>query len=504
VLEKMMEEPVLTYGTGFSGIGGLDLGFDEAGIKCLFQVEIDQNCQNVLKRRWADVPKFKDIRDVGKHNLPAIDLFGFGFPCQDLSVAGNRAGLAGERSGLWYEAHRVITEIQPRWVVIENVPGLLSSGPKDPITGKTRRGIDFAIILAGLTGSIPTIPEDGWKNAGFARGPFYNIAWRVLDAQYFGVAQRRRRVFIVASLGNGSCAQVLFESEGSAWDSPPGREAGPGFAAAITERTRDAGRQLEMQDDLAYALTNPGSGGRPHSRLIAHDVAGTLAAGAHPGSYNGRDAERGMLITQDVAATLTEHFGGASNQWPPINEADNLIAFSESGPGWWRDGIGTLRERDYKDGNTGLICNQVSGPLGNGSGKRGWKVSAENAADGHLVVANTLSTEEALRGPRGDGNDNLIAFDYCIGGSERTQMHRGSGYAQLQTRPDAIASSSIGVRRLTPVECERLQGFPDGWTEGQSDSVRYRQLGNAVCVKNAKWIGKRIIKIEQLKISTSI
>jgi DNA (cytosine-5)-methyltransferase 1 len=328
--EDMPMARKLKYGSLFTGVGGFDLGFDQAGMECVWQVEKDERCRQVLERHWPSVRRYTDVRDVGARNLEPVDIVTGGFPCQDLSVAGKRGGLAGERSGLWFEFHRVVAELKPGWVVIENVPGLLSSN----------EGCDFAAILSGLA-------ECG-----------YLSAWRILDAQYFGLAQRRKRVFIVASLGNGNAAKVLLESEGGCWNPAPSRETRPelardiaaslkggsgerGFPAeweaglttyAITERTRADGRNFEMQEELAYALTNPGSGGRPHSRLIA--------------------------------------FGG--------NNTHGL---------------------------------------------------------------------------------------------------------------------SSGVRRLTPVECERLQGFPDGHTAGQSDSSRYRQLGNAVAVPVARWIGRQLVKV---------
>lgn len=152
----------------FSGIGGFDLGFERAGMTCLAQVEIDANARAVLARHFPTVQQFEDVRHVGRHNLPACDVLCGGFPCQDLSVAGDRAGLAGERSGLYFEFQRIIMELRPTYVVIENVPGLFSSND----------GRDFAIVLGGLTGVIPDVPEGGWGNAGVARGraDLYRVA----------------------------------------------------------------------------------------------------------------------------------------------------------------------------------------------------------------------------------------------------------------------------------------------------------------------------------------
>ena len=203
---------VLTFGSLFSGIGGFDLGFENAGMKCLWQCEIDTAARSVLTRRFG-VPIYDDVRSVGT-GTPTVDLVCGGFPCQDVSVAGKRAGLAGKRSGLWFEFHRILAELRPRWVVVENVPGLLSSNG----------GRDFAVILRGLV-------ELG-----------YGVAWRILDAQYFGVAQRRRRVFVVGSLGSGRAAEILFERESLSGNTAPRRETGEGVAAAIIGSLAASGR----------------------------------------------------------------------------------------------------------------------------------------------------------------------------------------------------------------------------------------------------------------------
>jgi len=154
----------------FAGIGGLDLGLERAGMECVAQVEIDDFCQKVLAKHWANVPKFKDVRDVGKHNLPTAELICGGFPCQDVSLAGNQKGLEGTRSTLWAEYARIICEIQPRWVVAENVTGLF--GAND--------GRFFGRVLGDLD----------------AMG--YHAEWGVISASSIGAPHFRERVFIIA------------------------------------------------------------------------------------------------------------------------------------------------------------------------------------------------------------------------------------------------------------------------------------------------------------------
>lgn len=162
-----------TVGSLFAGIGGFDLGFERAGFRTAWQVEIDPIRRAVLADRFPHAQRFDDVRACGRHNLLPVDVIVGGFPCQDLSTMGKRAGLAGERSGLFYEVVRIINELRPRWLVLENVTGLLSCND----------GEDFAAVIG-------TLAECGYL--GF---------WRVLNAQYFGVPTKRRRVFMVAGLG---------------------------------------------------------------------------------------------------------------------------------------------------------------------------------------------------------------------------------------------------------------------------------------------------------------
>ena len=307
--------------------------------------------------------------------------------CQDVSVAGRREGLAGKRSGLWFQFYRVLAEIRPRWVIIENVPGLLSSNG----------GRDFATVLSGLA------------KLG------YLSAWRVLDAQFFGVPQRRRRVFIVGSLGDGCAAQVLFESESGAWDSPPSRETGTRVAATIS---RGSASGCGVNGDIAHTLTADGfdaseDGTGRGTPIVAHSVR---PRSGMPQGWNSN------LVTAPIT---TSHYGD--------NEAQHIV---------------------------GCLTKKTGGPDDN------------DAQANHLVAGHCT-------GP-GWWNQSDIAGTLRAEGENRP------------SRPSNIVAG-VGVRRLTPMECERLQGFPDGHTEGHSDSARYRMCGNAVAVPCAEWIGRRIM-----------
>ena len=176
----------------FSGIGGFSLGLESTGFfETIGFVEKDKFCQKVLKKHWNNINIEEDIRNV-KGERYAADIITGGFPCQDLSVAGKRAGLAGERSGLFWEIARIVEETQSEYAILENVPGLLSSN----------NGADFAVVLG-------TMADLG-----------YSVAWRVLDAQYFGVPQRRKRVFIACRrASSGSAGEILFKQQGVRRDS---------------------------------------------------------------------------------------------------------------------------------------------------------------------------------------------------------------------------------------------------------------------------------------------
>jgi DNA (cytosine-5)-methyltransferase 1 len=200
----------------FAGVGGFDLGLERSGHTCVGQVEIDKHAQSVLIRHWPDVPKHDDVTtaidwadEIGLTGN--VDLVAGGFPCQDLSVAGKRAGLDGKRSGLFYDALAFAKAVKAKTILLENVPGLLSSN----------QGRDFGVLLTELA------------DAGYS-----NIEWRILNSQFFGVAQRRRRVFIVASVGTEPFRTVLSEREGSAGNSETSNQEGQETTGNAERSTR--------------------------------------------------------------------------------------------------------------------------------------------------------------------------------------------------------------------------------------------------------------------------
>ena len=349
-------------GSLFSGIGGFDLGLERAGGRVAWQCEIDKDARTVLAEHWPGVECYEDVKEIDA-GAPRVDVLCGGFPCQDLSVAGNRRGLAGERSGLFFEFMRVAGALAPRWVLVENVPGLLSSDD----------GGDMGTVLG-------TLADLG-----------YGYAWRVLDAQFFGVAQRRRRVFIVGCLGDaGSAANVLFEPESCEGHPAPCREAGTRVAAPTANGVGTCGA-----DD------NQGQAGH------------LIPIGFYPHS--------GLQTTF------------LDDQSPPLTVGSTLGIPSPPGVAFPILEVGARTGKSTDDERCGLGI--------------------------------------------GDGGDPMFTL-------QASKQH-GVAFSENQRGE---------VRRLTPTECERLQGFPDDWTASLSDSARYRTLGNAVAVPVAEFIGHQLLR----------
>jgi DNA (cytosine-5)-methyltransferase 1 len=198
----------VTFVELFAGIGGFRLGLERAGMHCVYANELDKQCCEAYERHWPDGTMHRgDIREVDPADIPPHDLLTAGWPCQDLSIAGKRKGIHGERSGLFFELVRLLAGTRTPWILLENVPGLLSAN----------EGRDFGTVLSEL------------DDLG------YGVAWRVLDARYFGVPQRRRRVYLVGHLGGPCPSEVLLESASLCGDSAEGGEKGSGLARTVTE-----------------------------------------------------------------------------------------------------------------------------------------------------------------------------------------------------------------------------------------------------------------------------
>lgn len=378
----------MRVGSLFAGIGGFDLAAERAGMEVAWQSEIDPKASAVLDHHWPHIKNLGDIHGI--RNPPNVDVLTGGFPCQDYSVAGLRGGLAGDRGALWWEYHRLITALRPTWVVGENVPGLLSS----------RGGADFETIVGSLL-------ELG-----------YGVAWAVLDAQYFGVAQRRRRVFIVGHSRGVPRPEVLAVGEGLFGHPEPRREAGERTAPTLAARTRGGG----------WPGTDEALDGAVISSLTA----------SH--SYDQVGNEGWLILGFNWQAnSFAADLGAKSTHTDSLHAGQVPAVFAQN----QRDEVGDL-------------------------GDKAGALAAEPGMKQQTYVAKTAFTKSNGWGVLGDGTTHTVD---------------SSGAAEA-------VISGASVRRLTPLECERLQGFPDGWTAtpGNSDTQRYRQLGNAVAVPVVEWI----------------
>jgi DNA (cytosine-5)-methyltransferase 1 len=399
-------------GSVFTGIGGSDRAFDLAGFESAWQIENAKFPRRVLEARWPDVKRYNDVSRVNAAELTDVDVLHGGFPCQDVSVAGRRAGLAGERSGLFHEFIRLAATLRPRWIVIENVPGLLSSND----------GGDMGTILG-------TLADLG-----------YGWAYRVLDAQHFGLAQRRERVFIVGYLGDGARAlEVLFEPESGSGDTAAGRRAGA---------------------DVAFALASHSGGGRQDPTTDTYLTA-TLNSGGNNGGFRIEPGEH--LVVASVLAA-----GGK--------------------------GAGRRQEDD-----TNIITTDLSQPLDTDPLSQVVLVQDGDGVSEHAIAYARTNPHSITEAPTYHETDKSTSLGMSFFGQQDEPVRSASALALVM---------SMGVRKLTPLECERLQGFDDGWTclcdaQGVTasctcpDSPRYRALGNAIAVPVMRWIAERIMLVER-------
>jgi DNA (cytosine-5)-methyltransferase 1 len=305
----------LRAGSLFSGGGLMDYAVEQSGFRVAWQAEIDSDASDILHYHWPEVPNYGDITAVDPHRLAAVDLIFGGSPCQSFSSAGQREGLDGE-SGLFWEFLR-IADSQPRaWILWENVPNVLSIDD-----GKT-----FALILWGFTGYWPQVPADGWRNSGICTGPKRTIAWRVLDAEYFGVPQKRYRIFIVGHpVDRTDCVEILFEPDslsGNSASSTKTRQVAPSLLAKGPGVSRTGGSDLKFVGATLAAERD-----RIISIQLAHtaatnflwdDVACTLDTGGSIAVYAPR-----------TARTLTA--GGKTSG--RRREDDDNIVFAQSRDG---------------------------------------------------------------------------------------------------------------------------------------------------------------------------
>lgn len=407
----------MRYVSIFSGVEAATLAWEPLGWEPLAFCEIDDFPSAVLAEHWPNVPNLGDITKVDWKNEinGAVDLVVGGSPCQSFSIAGKREGLKGA-SGLMFEYIRCVQELRPRWFLWENVPGALTS----------ENGGAFGQLLSEMD-------ELG-----------YSLAWRILDAQFFGVAQRRRRLFLVGHLGAESPAEVLFEQDCLSWNPKSSREK-------RKELARRAGRSTSCAG-------------------FKHSAAPRASVGKNILCMTGTQAH--CHISDEIAGCLTAHMGkddapvvvGDSNSENAANKAFGLAQNTRN------------EVRIVGDGT-------ISGSI---TANQGMKQTTFACTGGTYPIAmGDLNAHTAIC-------RNVCPTLKCGGDGAMVASEIGDKHTGL---------SPILVRRLTPLECERLQGFPDGHTliawkgkpaEECPDGPRYKAIGNSMAVPVMRWLGERI------------
>jgi len=369
----------MTLGSLFDGVGGFPLAASRVGIFPVWASEIVEDCISITKRHFPFMRHLGDITKINGADIEPVDIISFGSPCQDLSISGKRAGLNGEKSGLFLQAVRVIKEMRiatnrkyPATIIWENVPGAFSS----------HKGKDFQKVLqevaciaeAGISIPRPSA-KSRWMAAGGIVGDCFSLAWRVFNAEYWGVPQRRRRIFLIANFGNQCAGEILFKPESETRNIKEGKEEGDSFAGKTDNGVKQYVVNIGYSTDRIYM--------NPQTTVTLRANSG--GCGANTGLYC-------LPVKQNNVPFVCNGFG------------------------------------NYEHGNISKTI-----------------LSRDDITSGDLIV---------------------------------------TGYS---------------VRRLMPIECERLQGFPDGWTQyghnGKkiSDNQRYRALGNSLAIPCVEFVLRQII-----------
>ena len=551
---------MMTLGSLFDGIGGFPLAAVHCGGVPVWASEIEPFPMRVTKLRFPDMIHVGDITKLDGAKLPPVDVICGGSPCQDLSVAGLRKGLAGERSGLFMDQVRIVKEmraederrgvsddfIRPRYLVWENVPGAFSSANGEDF----RAVIEEIVHIKDSTCHVPRPDTGRWESAGAAiLGDQFSLAWRVLDAQYWGVAQRRRRIFLVADFGGLTAPKILFEQERLLGDPAEGQGQGKGVTTTAGNSSADSGgsrvaeekqvdifafhinqreetinlngisgalmatTNMQMQTFVAEGMRKFESAEKEEECLclndqggermdVSVDITATLRAGmsGHPPLVMGiqqgsagteeipdpaltEEAETGGNNQQilfenhgidarytgphEVAPTMSARYGTGGNNVPLVSDMPESYCIA-----------GNIIDREVQNGGNGLGCQpDISYTL--------------TSADRHAVFSrqrsdeflqNRVTATQSARQHK-DATD-LVCEPYqnTVGTIGYTD-HKGINN-QYVSEDKCIVENRKLIRRLTPLECERLQGFPDHWTDipGASDSARYKALGNSVAI----------------------
>ena len=566
-----MEQNKLTLGSLFDGSGGFPLGGLISGITPVWASEIEPFPIRVTTKRLPFMKHYGDVSKMNGADVEPVDIITFGSPCQDMSIAGRREGLDGSRSSLFYEAVRIVKEMRcktggryPRYIVWENVPGAFSSN----------KGADFQSVLEEVCSvkgyEIHTPRPEKWPAAGEIVADDFSLAWRVFDAQYWGVPQRRKRIYLIADLAGGSAGKILFESEGVSGYTPQGFRSWQGAAGASEKGSGAAGcvclndqggNRMDVTDGVTCTLRAEAhhppcvmeSAGfctehSAHSRSIGYEeeTSPTLRAGTVPAAvYENHSQDTRYTGPLETAPTVMSTYGTGGNNQPFVVETPKTLKIRSGCEG---GGKGALIQEN-KSATLGCnndqtvfvpkvygICSKQSHAMQSDNPHSGfYEADTSRCLDrgggnpscnqgGMAVVAvqGSMIGRSDKNGPQGSGVNEDVSFTldatdrhavaygidratYNMGRNakfgitveteiEPTMVSKGPGAVgqpiyhsskssfhtnftdddvtetlvatDFKDPPTVSKEPDYIVRRLTPTECARLQGFPDWWCDG--------------------------------------
>ena len=516
----------LTLGSLFDGSGGFPLGGLISGITPVWASEIEPFPIRVTTKRLPFMKHYGDISQMDGGKIEPVDIITFGSPCTDMSVAGRRAGLDGKQSVLFYQAIRIIKEMRcatngkyPRYIVWENVPGAFSSNG----------GEDFKAVLEAVIGitepdtQMPMPEKNRWPYADCYMGGGWSLAYRVLDAQHWGVPQRRKRIYLVADFAGRRAYDILFKSEGVSGYSAEGFRTWQRTAGSVTDCTGTAGICLNDQGGQRMDVTD--------------EVTATLRAEAHhppividdlPAVFENHSHDTRFTGPVEVAPTVSRQYGTGGNNQPFVVKPYGICGFNSEGmlssnphSGIYEAEV--ARTVDTSGGNP--ACNQggIAVVCANAEATKQALDTRETAASANEITeqpAVYTMTMGHFTQVAEDKAPTVLARDYkdptavCYGIGRDTFNHgKNAKFAptfEEELQPTLVAKgpgaiqSGYTVRRLTPTECARLQGFPDWWCddlgmEPTTDDLRYwydvfethrKIVGSSTKPKSLKQIAK--------------
>ena len=417
----------MKIGSLFDGSGGFPLGGIIAGMTPVWSSEIEPFPIRVTEKRLPSVKHYGDVSKLNGADLEPVDVITFGSPCQDMSLAGKRAGLDGARSGLFFQAVRIIKEMRakygkPRYAVWENVRGALSSAGGEDF----RRVLEELCRVKDDAADVPRPKK--WQSAGLIWGNGYSVAWRVLDAQYWGVPQRRKRIYLVADFDGDSAGKILFDSEGVSGHSAKMQAARKDFARTTQNGAGETGGVLNDQGGSSIS--------------IEHDLSPALRAETH----------QHLPIVYGLCSYESNSMK-SSNPYSGIYRADTARTLDINGgsPACNQGGMLVLFDNHREDARYTGPCDvspTINSYLGTG-GLNAPLVCLQGSMINRAEKIYLMNKSYHFAHATPDQADALVATDY---------------------KCPPVVNADWRVRMITPLECARLQGFPDWWTDGLTDS----------------------------------